>query len=250
MAVERVLGPDLDRRRFLRFAVRVPGAGPTGGFEAQVRDVEGPDVGGVAQVEAEDGDAVVARREVGAVAGLEGGVLCVAWRGAGDERVHLGDQFGLGAALLDQRARHERGALGEEVQDVQARPLGDRVEEVGGVGGEVGRGGRLAQGAGQPAVTEADRLDVVHVQVAEGEEPAGEGSRDRLLLVRGERGLARGLHGFPHQTAGEVPDLLLPEGPLLAAEGDEAREAYGLVHQARTGAVAGEELLHQRREDA
>ncbi|GAA1234524.1 hypothetical protein GCM10009646_23490 [Streptomyces aureus] len=33
-------------------------------------------------------------------------------------------------------------------------------------------------------------------------------------------------------------------------EGDEAREAYGLVHLARAGAVTGEELLHQRREHA
>ncbi|WP_323182842.1 hypothetical protein [Streptomyces sp. NBC_00401] len=129
---------------------------------------------------------------------------------------------------------------------MQAGPLGDRVEEIGGVGGEAGNGGRLAQGAGQLTVAEAGRLDVVHVQVAQGEDPAGEGGRDRLLLVRGERRLARGLHGLPHRTGGEVPDLLLPEGPLLAAEGDEAREAYGLVHQARAGAVTGEELLQQR----
>ncbi|MFE6149949.1 hypothetical protein [Streptomyces sp. NPDC057889] len=33
-------------------------------------------------------------------------------------------------------------------------------------------------------------------------------------------------------------------------EGDEAREAYGLVHQGRAAAVTGEELLHQRREHA
>lgn len=31
----------------------------------------------------------------------------------------------------------------------------------------------------------------------------GRGRRDRLLLVRGERGLARGLHGLPHQTGGQ-----------------------------------------------
>lgn len=106
--------------------------------------------------------------------------------------------------LLDEGAGDKRGAAGEELQDVQARPVGRVVEEVTGVRGQiVGCGRRVVKLPGQFAVAQADRLDVVHVEVAEGEQPAGRSIGDRDPLVGREGRLAGGVHRLCHELRGE-----------------------------------------------
>ncbi len=221
---------------------------PVGGrLQRQVGDLQGPAVRGVAQVDAVDGDVVVAVGDVGQVAALEGGVPAVRAGRAGDQLVDLGDQFRLGPGLFDEGAGDERGAAGEELQDVQARPLGRVVQEVAGVRGQtVGSGARPAQSRGQLAVAEAHRLDIVHVEVAEGEQPAGQAVGDGDPLVGREGRLAGGVHRLCHDPPGELVDVPLLQGALLAPEGHESGQAYGLVDQARARSVRTEELLQQR----
>lgn len=95
-------------------------------------------------------------------------------------------------------------------------------------------------------VAEPYGLDVVHLQVAQGQQPAGERADDGELLIGGERRGPRRVHRFRHDPFGEPADVLLAERPLLAPEGDQRGQPYRPVHQARSGAVRREQLPHQR----
>ncbi len=266
----RLAGPGVAAQQHPRFAVqRFVGGQPSGtgrgvlvgpgvpvGFsvggrlQRQVGDLQRPPVRRVAQVDAVDGEVVVAVGDVRPVPAFERRVAGVRAGDAGDQLVDLRDQLGLAAGLGHQRAGDERGAPGEELQDVQAGPLGRGVEEVARVGGQTGArpgAGRLPpQPGGQFAVAEAHRLDVVHVQVAEGEQPRGEGVGDGRLLVAREGRLAPGVQRGPDQVPGELAHLRRTEAALLAPEGHQAGEADGPVDQSGARPVRHEQLLHQR----
>lgn len=219
-----------------------------GRLQAQVGNLQRPSVGRVAQVDAIDGDAVVLFGDVRPVPALERRVPGVRPGYAADQLVDLRDQLGLAAGLLHQRPCHEGGAPGEELQDVQAGPLGRRVEEVAGVGGEPVSGtGRLPpQPGGQLTVSKAHRLDVVHVQVAEGEEPRGQGVGHGLGLVAREGRLAGRVQGGSDQLPGESPYLPLAQRAPLAPEGHQTVQPDRSVDQSGAGAARHEQLLHQR----
>ncbi|MCE0447636.1 hypothetical protein LT493_36870 [Streptomyces tricolor] len=103
---------------------------------------------------------------------------------------------------------------------------------------------------GEFLAAEAYGLDVVHVQVAEGEQPAGQGVGDGLFLVGRERPLTREASASVTRAVGEPPDLLLAQRSLLAPERHQRRQPYRPVNQSRPRSVLDEQLLHQRAEQA
>ncbi len=110
-----------------------------------------------------------------------------------EERVHGGDQAVQAAGLLDQGAGDEGRPLAEEVHDVQAGGVEQGAVQQLGVPGQAAGGGRGRgpQAAGEGTGAEADGLDVVHVEIAEGVQGVGERVGHGPLLVLGNRPFTR-----------------------------------------------------------
>ncbi|BAU84199.1 hypothetical protein SLA_3288 [Streptomyces laurentii] len=96
-------------------------------------------------------------------------------------------------------------------------------------------------------MAEVDGLDVVHVEVAEGEQAGGQRVRHGLGLGGGERRLAGAGRGPFDEGGGELADVLVGQRALLAAEGDEAREPdpAGGPREPGPGNVVDQQFLHQ-----
>lgn len=163
-------------------------------------------------------------------------------------RLHPGvdhvDQLGEHPGLFDQGARDEGGALGEEVQDVQAGHLQEGLVEQLGVPGEPQVRSGLPQPPGQGHVVEAHGEHVVHGEVAQRVQGSREGRGHPVLLAARQSALAGGPDRFLHQLIGEFVQVRGVQCVLLA-EGDVRGEAHRVGHQAGARTLRAEELLDQ-----
>ncbi len=185
--------------------------------------------------------------EAGGVLGLEGEVL-----GGGARRPRQqADDLLDPPALLDEGPGDERGPLGEEVQDVDARTVDQPVVQQCPVRREAAAGVRRGgpQQRGETLGAQGHGLRVVHVERAESVQGAGHGLGHGGPFPGGE-GVVRagGLLGAPHQRADQAAQIVLGQGALLAGEGDEGRDPHRAVGEPGAGAVLAEQPLHQRRE--
>ncbi|CAM5384834.1 hypothetical protein SANTM175S_06397 [Streptomyces antimycoticus] len=226
-------------------------------LQAEIRRVQRPGGLRVAEVDPHDGQRGVLAGHVLRVPALKARVLRGLGRNPLDQDVDLGDQLAEPAALLDERARDERRALGEEVQDVQAGGVQQALVEQRAALAEAQRGpapraGGVGQLVGQSLVAEPHRLDVVHIEVAERVQRGGQLLGDQLVLVGGARPLAgSGVADGPRdQLGGELAEVLLGERALLAPEREEGGNTDRLVDQPGARPLLDEQLLDERCDDA
>jgi hypothetical protein len=151
---------------------------------------------------------------------LEAGVLGRARGDSFEEQVGGADEAVELVRLLGEGAGDERGPAAEEVQDVQTGRVQQRPEVRVRLAGQGGP--RACEPPGEALRTEAYGLYVVHVQVPEAVQGARQGVRQFSpgLLAGGFAG-ARRQSGALGQLRGQLAQILLREGALLAPEGDE-----------------------------
>ncbi len=206
----------------------------------------------MAEVQAEDVELAVFGADVGEIADLERLVRAAGPRDALHQRVQAAQRLVQHPALFHLAAGQERRALGEEVQDVQAAQLQQPLVQLGGVRRELpgdvrGRGPQLP---GELPVAQPHRLDILHVEVAEGEERRRQRFGDRLALLGADGRFVRiRVQRVPHQFPCHLPHVELGEGALLAPPAHQRGHPHRPVHQPGPRALAHEEPGDERARD-